>query len=132
MLTNFSERRVPLSDPISLVFDVTDPSFVPQMVDLRWEDVWPRSFVAGESRAYLGAFTITLLTKPFTAGEDAAITWALLQDECAMIGCHHMSDGRDLMLLERMHVTQSRQDAINEQRRHLARKLESLGLMSSV
>jgi hypothetical protein len=120
-----------VSDPILLTFDVNDPFFTPAMAGLRWVDLWPRSFQAGGSEAHLGAFTITLVTVPFTAGEDAAFTWALAQDECTLMGVYHMSDGRDLLLLERNHVKQWRGDAILEQRRHLARKLEQLGIQAS-
>lgn len=114
--------------PVAIDFDVLDPAFVPGMLQLQWEDMWPRSFAAGESRAYLGAFTIALITKPFTAGEDAAVVWCLVQDDCSLIGCYHMADGRDFMLLERHHTKQSRFEAITEQRTHVAKKLREIGL----
>ena len=117
-----------MSELISLVFDATDPYFQPQMLKLAWADMWPRSFHAGESSAYVGATNIVLVTKPFTAGEDAAVTWALLQDECTLAGTCHLSNGNDLMLLDRCHRYQSLEDALMEQRRHLARKLDEIGV----
>lgn len=121
-----------MSELISLVFDVTDPHFDPQMVNLSWADMWPRQFAVGGSEAYLGATVIVLIAKPFTAGEDAVVTWALLQDDCFLVGTHHMGDGRDLILLERLHRKQSLEEANLEQRRHLARKLDEIGVSTRV
>lgn len=121
-----------MSELISLVFDVTDPYFQPQMVNIRWVDMWPRSFCVGGSEAYLGATNIVLVTKPFTPGEDAVVTWARLQDDCTLVGTHHLSDGRDLILLERLHSKQSLEEATMEQRRHLARKLDEIGVSTRV
>lgn len=121
-----------MSELISIVFDVTDPQFPPQLLDFTWADMWPRQFVVGGSEAYFGAESIVLITRPFTAGEDAVVTWAMLQDRCHLIGTHHMSDGRDLMLLQRLYEKQSREEAHLEQRRHLARKLDEIGLSTRV
>lgn len=118
-----------MSEPMRMVINEADLMAIPKLADLQWSDIWPRRFSSGGSEAYLGAFTILLIARPFTAGENAALAWVMAQDECVMSVCYPLSDGRDFILLDRCHVRQSREEAIAEQRQHLTFKLECLGII---
>jgi hypothetical protein len=111
-------------DVFVLTFDHDETLNHPGLAELAWSDFWARSFSCGGSEAYVGADMIVCATKPFTAGEDAVMTWIAAQDQALLSILVNLADGRDLMLLERLHVKQSRADALAEQQAHLAARLE--------
>lgn len=58
---------------------------------------------------------MVLILRPFTAGEDAVIAWATLQDDSEMVGLIHMTGGRDYIVLQRLYASQSYREALREQ-----------------
>lgn len=84
---------------------------------LDWAHAYPRKVKAGESEAYLGALDVIVISKPFTAGEDAVMSWVNAQDGVELSGITPIPDGRDLMLLTRQHTRQSLSEAVLEVQR---------------
>ncbi len=113
-----------MRDVFVLTFNHEDTLGHPGLSDLAWSDFWARSFSCGGSEAFVGADMIVCATKPFTAGEDAVMAWIAVQDKAVLSLLVSLADGRDLMLLERLHLLQSRSEAFAEQQAHLAARLE--------
>lgn len=90
---------------------------------LECAQVFPRRFRAGDSEAYLTAFDIIVLTRPFTAGDVAVLTWVQLQDDTLLREIAPLKDGRDVIVLRRMHSRQTLADAVQEERRHMCREI---------
>lgn len=81
---------------------------------LEWAYAFPRKVKAGESEAYLGPLDVIVISKPFTAGEDAVMSWVSAQDDVDLMSFTHLSDGRDVLFLNRLHTRQSLTDALLE------------------
>ena len=90
---------------------------------LHCSQVFPRKFRAGDSEAYLTAFDIIVITRPFTAGDVAVLTWVTRQDDTLLREIAPLADGRDVIVLRRMHTRQPLADAVQEERRHMCRSL---------
>lgn len=99
------------------------------MESLSWGDLWPRHVAYGECEAWVGGSLIICITRPFTPDEDLVFDWVLRQDTCELYGISHLSDGRDLIVLDRTFTTQNRYEAQMEHRQHIRSTLESLGLL---
>lgn len=97
---------------------------------MTWDDVWPRHFKSGDCEGWCGATMIVVVTRAFTRGEDLLFQWLELQDKCELYGVHHMQDGRDLIVFERLHVTQSAEDARREHVDHLQALLNKHSVFS--
>jgi hypothetical protein len=87
---------------------------------------YSRSIQSGGSEAYCGARFIVALLRPFTAGEDAVTAWVTAQDDSILLGWVPMDDGRDFVLLGRLHTKQSYRDAVAEQTAYDARPLSKI------
>lgn len=85
---------------------------------LEWSG-FPRKLRAGNSEAYVGALEIVVISKPFTAGEDAVMSWVNAQDETLLIDATPLPDGRDVLFLRRQHSKQSLTEAVLEHQRHV-------------
>lgn len=81
---------------------------------LDWAPAFSRKVRAGESEAYLSALDIVVISKPFTAGEDAVMSWVNAQDGTTLSAITPLVDGRDLLHLRREHTRQSLGDAVLE------------------
>lgn len=57
---------------------------------------------------------MVLVVKPFTPGEDAVMAWAQSQDGSELIDVLALADGRDYMVLRRLHTKQSFREALAE------------------
>ena len=97
---------------------------------LTWDTVWPRTYKLGDAEGYCGDTYIVTLSRPFTRSEDHLFRWLTEQDAVELYGLAHLSDGRDLMLFERLFVTQSREAAREEHAQHLRARLEEFGLLA--
>lgn len=82
-------------------------------------ETYNRHIKVGDSEAWCGPSIIAAVLRPFTAGEDAVVMWIRHQDDTALLDLVHLADGRDYVVLERLHTTQSRQQALVEQREYL-------------
>lgn len=80
---------------------------------------YSRHVKVGDSEAWCGVSLVVAVLRPFTPGEDAVVTWIRAQDDTELLDLVHLADGRDYVVLERKHVTQSRQDALREQERYI-------------
>lgn len=97
------------------------------MEDLSFTELWPRHERVGfNGEAWCGGSLIVTVTRPFTVEEDHIFLWVMKQDACQLIGVHHLPDGRDIILFERMFVLQSKVDAIQEHQEHLQKLLDRL------
>lgn len=83
--------------------------------------IYPRCTEIGGSRAYCGPAFMVSVTRPFTAGEDAVMAWCRAQDDIVLHDWLPLLDGRDLMVLERLHTKQSYPAALREQEEHIIR-----------
>jgi hypothetical protein len=97
---------------------------------LDFAKMWPRTFVVGDAEGYCGDRLMVTVSRPFSAEEDAVFDWVLDQDRVALVGIMHLADGRDLMLLERRHKTQSLAEAVEEHRVHIRKILTDIGLLT--
>lgn len=79
-----------------------------------------KSIRVGDSEAHLGALVITAILRPFTAGEDAVAAWIVAQDATNLIELVHLTDGRDYCVFERMHLTQTYEQAQRESDAYVA------------
>ena len=112
-----------------LEFAAEELGDMPGLGRLTWRDFWSRSFYSGGSEAHLGAQLAIVISKPFTAGENAVFAWLSVQDDSVLRSWYGLEDGRDLFLLDRMFARQSRQEALEEQQAQTALKLESVGII---
>ena len=76
---------------------------------------YSRHIKVGNSEAWCGANFIVLIANPFTAGEDAVVAWARAQDDAELVDVIGLTDGRDYVILRRLHSKQTYQDALREQ-----------------
>lgn len=83
-------------------------------------DLFARTVRVGGSAAYVGAFDIVVVSKPFTPGEDAVMAWVQAQDDAMLVDMFPSGDGFDVTHLRRLHTKQTMADAIQEQSRHLS------------
>lgn len=89
-------------------------------------EVYPRHVKVGDSEGWCGPSLIALLLRPFTPGEDAVVTWARAQDDTALLDVVHLADGRDYIVLERLHTKQSLREALSEQNAFLAKAIRRI------
>jgi hypothetical protein len=83
-------------------------------------EIYPRHIKVGDSEGWCGPSLMSLLLRPFTPGEDAVVAWACAQDDAALLEVVHLSDGRDYVVLERLHTKQTIRAALAEQNNFLA------------
>jgi hypothetical protein len=83
-------------------------------------EIYPRHIKVGDSEGWCGPSLMALILRPFTPGEDAVVAWATAQDDTNLLDLVHMADGRDYVVLERLHVKQSLRQALQEQNEYLA------------
>lgn len=98
------------------------------MPDIKWDDLWPRKAHFGEAHGYCGADVIICVTRVFSKEEDILFHWVDQQDDCDLFGIQHLDDGRDLIIFNRLHRKQTRDEAEMEHRSHLRaliRRLEA-------
>ena len=89
-------------------------------------ETYYRCIKVGDSEAWLGVDLITAILRPFTAGEDAVALWIVAQDETTLLDLVPLADGRDFVVLERKHLSQTRSQAIVESQRFLSGMLLTL------
>lgn len=82
---------------------------------LGWNDMFPRQFKQGDCEGWCGESFIVLVSRPFTAEEDAGFNWIMEQDTVQLAGVMPLADGRDLMMFDRQHTKQSKSEAKREQ-----------------
>lgn len=82
--------------------------------------MYPRHIKVGGSEGWCGPILMTAITKPFTAGEDAVFAWLSRQDDSTLLELIHLEDGRDYIVLRRLHVTETLREALAEQERFIA------------
>ena len=68
----------------------------------------------GTATVWVDPVLISVLAYNGSADEDLAIAWAGETDGCELLGCYALDDGRDLILLKRLHTKQSILDAVLE------------------
>lgn len=95
---------------------------------LTWKDMFPRQFVSGECEGWCAETFMVLISRPFTADEDAGFKWLNAQDVVDLVGIMPLPDGRDLMLFDRCFVLQSRAEAKWEQERHMQVAFQRVGV----
>lgn len=78
-------------------------------------EVYPRHIKVGDSEGWCGPSLISLVLRPFTPGEDAVVLWACAQDDAVLLDMVHLTDGRDFVVLQRLHTTQTLRQALAEQ-----------------
>lgn len=98
------------------------------LAGVEWADLWPRHFQQGDSEAWVGGTLMIAMTRPFTVNEDSVFRWLNNQDGCLLYGVHHLRDGRDLLVFERVYSKQSKEEAIEEHRQHLRFLAQRVGL----
>jgi hypothetical protein len=92
---------------------------------LPFSDAFSRKFRAGDSEAYVGATDVVVISKPFTPGEDAVVSWLLGQDSTYLEEAYALPDGRDLFLMRREHRLQTLASAIREHNFFVSRSLHA-------
>jgi len=83
-------------------------------------EIYPRHVKVGDSEGWCGPSLMALVLRPFTPGEDAVVAWAKAQDDAVLLDVVHLADGRDYMVLERLHSKQTLRAALAEQNQFLA------------
>lgn len=83
-------------------------------------ETYTRHIKVGDCEGWSGPSLMVLVIKPFTPGEDAVIAWAQAQDDAEVLDVLHLQDGRDYVVLMRLHSKQSLRDALAEQQAYLA------------
>jgi len=83
-------------------------------------EIYPRHIKVGDSEGWCGPSLMALALRPFTPGEDAVVAWAKAQDDAVLLDVVHLSDGRDYIVLERLHTKQTLRAALAEQNKFLA------------
>lgn len=68
----------------------------------------------GTAVVLVGDIMISILVEPFSPDEAEAIDWANQVDDTELLAVFGMSDGRDFILLKRLHTKQSVADAVLE------------------
>ena len=101
------------------------------LAGVEWADLWPRHVQRGDCEAWVGGTLMIAMTRPFTVEENDVFTWLTDQDACLLYGVHHLRDGRDLMVFERLYTKQSKDDALAEHRAHLRALMARVGLEPS-
>lgn len=82
-------------------------------------EVYPRHVKVGDSEGWCGPSLMVLILRPFTPGEDAVVAWALALDDTNVLTVLHLRDGRDYIVLERLHTKQTLRAALKEQDSYL-------------
>lgn len=77
-------------------------------------ETYTRWVKVGDSEAMCGAHLIVTLSRGFTPGEDAIMTWVRMQDDTRLIDIVPLRDGRDLAIFERNYVKQTYAQALAE------------------
>lgn len=93
------------------------------MLTISLADLFPRTVEVGGSQGFCGALDIVAIVRPFTAGEEAVLTWCAAQDGATVSELASLPDGRDIIVLRRLHTRQTIHDAIRETEEHLAKTL---------
>ena len=96
------------------------------MENLKFRDMFPRTFECGEASGYCGADFIVTVSRAFTPEEDKLFAWVVLQDSVTLNGVHHLSDGRDIIVFDRKFRDQTPAEAEKEHRDHLAYVISNL------
>lgn len=73
-----------------------------------------RSAEFGTATVWVGDVFISVLSYNGSHDEDEALKWALEVDDTELFACYPMSDGRDFLLMKRLHTKQSILDAVLE------------------
>ena len=81
-------------------------------------ETYTRQIRVGDSEAMCGPRFITVISRPFTAGEDAVMTWVRMQDDTRLLDIVPLMDGRDFLVFERLYVKQTYQSAFEEVERY--------------
>ena len=68
----------------------------------------------GTATVWVGDVLISVISYNGTHDEDLALAWASEADGAELLACYPLDDGRDLMLMKRLHTKQSVLDAILE------------------
>lgn len=74
-------------------------------------ETYYKSFRVDDSEAHVGATIISAILHPFTPGELAVIQWMREQDNMNLVELVYLPDGRDLCVFERLHTTQTFEQA---------------------
>lgn len=80
-------------------------------------ETYTRWVRVGDSEAMCGPRLIVTLSRPFTPGEDAVMTWVRMQDDTQLIDIVPLKDGRDFIIFERLYTKQTYAQATEECRR---------------
>lgn len=81
-------------------------------------ETYTRTIKVGDSEAMFGPRFIVVISRPFTAGEDAIMTWVRMQDDSRLVDIVPLKDGRDFLVFERNYVKQTFAEAFEEARRY--------------
>ena len=81
-------------------------------------ETYTRWVRVGDSEAMCGPRFIVVLSRPFTAGEDAVMTWVRMQDDTHLMDIVPLKDGRDFIVFEREYTKQTYGQACEEARRY--------------
>ncbi len=77
-------------------------------------ETYTRQIRVGDSEGMCGPRFITVLVRPFTAGEDAVMAWVRMQDDTRLYDIVPLRDGRDFIVFERQYLMQTYEDAYRE------------------
>ena len=84
-----------------------------------WSDLWPHHIASGDSEAWVGGSLMVAVTRAFTYDEDTVFRWLVQHDDAVLYAVHHLTDGRDLMVFDRLFTRQDKEQALAEHRQHL-------------
>lgn len=73
-----------------------------------------RSAEFGTATVWVGDVFISVISYNGSHDEDLALAWAADADGAELFACYALDDGRDFILLKRLHTKQSILDAILE------------------
>lgn len=82
-----------------------------------WAETYTRWIRVGDSEAMCGPRFILTLSRGFTPGEDAIMTWVRMQDDTQLIDIVPLKDGRDFVIFQRQYTKQTYAQACEEARR---------------
>lgn len=78
------------------------------------DETYYKSFRVDDSEAHVGATIISAILRPFTQGELVVIEWMREQDTMNLVELVYLPDGRDLCVFERLHTSQTFEQAKQE------------------
>lgn len=109
-----------------LVTEMTTSQFVGEpSIQMRFPilasvlETYYKTIRVDDSEAMLGANLITAIVRPFTPGEEAIAEWVRQQDQTALIDYQPLSDGRDYIVLQRLHASESYAAALQKSTDHV-------------